>query len=126
MLQLLKIDRSHKYVRRKRFTCDARCDEILPSVIETMLYEGLTHICDFASTKCCSVMKFTLENASFASNQLDQFSHCHTRRKTVRVHNNVWANSQIRKGHVLLIHNQATYTLLTVTTTEFVTNFRSS
>ena len=69
-------------------------------------------------------MKLSFENARLAAEQLHELADCHTRRITMRVHNNVRTYAALRERHILLVDDQTRDSLLAVATAELVAYFR--
>lgn len=55
-----------------------------------------------------------LKHTSFAADQLDHLAHSHSAGKAMRVHDQIRADASFAEWHVLLVEDQATNALLTV------------
>ena len=89
-------------------------------------YQSLRDCLDIVSkaspfSKRCAIMELPVASSSLGPQQLNHFAHCHSGRKAVRVHNEVWADSSLTEGQICLCYNIADYSLLTVPAAEFVT-----
>ena len=90
-----------------------------------MVSEDLPHLIDGISTKGRTILKFASENTSFAGDEFDHLTDCHTGRETMGVHHEIGAPAiALTEGHVFSRDDKANDTFLTVTRTEFVTDLR--
>ena len=70
----------------------------------------------------CAIAKLASEDTSLAGDELNHLADGHARGESVWVHDNVWGDSLLAEGKVLLPDDDAAHSLLSVATTEFVTH----
>src|SRR5271155_3676669 len=110
----------------KKETQNTRSQEILARVTIPSIHQNLTHILNFTPSKRRSILQLALQHTRLPRQQLNHLPHSHTRRKPMRIHNNIRINPLIRKRHILLLYNNPTNTLLTMLRGELIPHFSDS
>lgn len=123
MLELLVVDRAHVDVALERLTRDSRREVVLAGVRVAVVDEDLAHVFGLGSSERRTVLELALEDAGFSGEQLEHLADGHTRRETVRVHDDVGADALVVERHVLLRDDETANTLLSVTRGELVAEF---
>mmetsp|Transcript_21232 Transcript_21232/g.52594 ORF Transcript_21232/g.52594 Transcript_21232/m.52594 type:complete len:231 (-) Transcript_21232:3057-3749(-) len=131
VLQLLIENRSGENIRVQRFTAGTTVKSVFARIIQTISKESLgCCLCSVRGTvlftKCRGIALATLVQSRLSDEKLQKFPNCHSRRKTVWIHDQVWRVSKIIEGQIFLWYNEPTNTFLTVSGGKLVSDFGSS
>mmetsp|Transcript_14838 Transcript_14838/g.20341 ORF Transcript_14838/g.20341 Transcript_14838/m.20341 type:complete len:255 (-) Transcript_14838:185-949(-) len=128
MLKLLVEHGAGEHEGLQRFSRDARSQNILAHIAIAVLHErgtGHLHLVSVSEAlpKGGSVALPAFKHTRFTANKLDHLTHCHTRRKTMWVHDKVRTHTLLTERHVFLIDDQSAHSFLAVTAAELVAHF---
>jgi len=124
VLQTLIVDRPREHKAGQHLTRDARHEQVFSVEAVAVFDEYFAHFVDRVTTEGRSVLLLPRQHASLPGDKLNHLAYCHTRRETVRVHNQIWAPAiSFAKGHILSGHDESHDTFLSVARTEFIADF---
>lgn len=118
--------RSRIDVRLQWFSRNTRIENVFAHIIEFMFEQFILYVLAFRSAERSAIMEFSLQQSSLAAQQFQRFSHRHTTGETVRIHHHVRCDAEVIEWQILLINDETGDTFLSVTRTEFVTDFRTT
>ena len=115
VLQALVEGRTHEDLCLHHLTRLAVVQDLIAVGVHSQVQHVLLQIINLEVRIRRSVTKSTLSNTNLAKDVLHQLCNRHTRRNSVRIHDDVGTQTTCSKRHVLLIHQHSNGSLLTVT-----------
>merc|ERR1719361_2753524 len=108
MLQLLVVYRSHENVSPQGFPRYPRGQKVFARVAEPLCDKFSADIARLVPSKGSRIPKCAFVHCKFSTDELDHFTDGHPGGKTMRVHDEVWADPPVAEGHVFLVDNKPT------------------
>ena len=122
MLQTLIVCRSNKYLCRHLLTKYTIIQYFVPIFTETTFvlkcigYGTTINFC-----KRCAITHTSHKTTKLSCYTLDKLSECHTTWNSMWINNNIWCYTIFSIRHISLWNNHTYNTLLSVSTSKFVT-----
>lgn len=113
-------------IRFHHHSIHSRIQSFCASFLKPVLLQNLLVIFIVAGLEAFELLLISVKAFSFGNYLLQQHTYSHSRRKSVRINDNVWADTGFRKRHFLLRPQRRHDTFLTVSTGELVSHNRIS
>ena len=125
VVQSLVVDATNEDFSRIDFTSFTVDHGFTTGVSQSVSDKTVTQTAFLFSTECGTINSASFEGADLTTNHFQDVSHGHSRRDSVRVDDQVRHNTVSGEGHVLWVNKASNDTLLSVSRSELVTDFRN-
>mmetsp|Transcript_18982 Transcript_18982/g.33951 ORF Transcript_18982/g.33951 Transcript_18982/m.33951 type:complete len:206 (-) Transcript_18982:862-1479(-) len=124
MLEFLVVHGSTVHISLERLPGDAIGEVVFSRVAEAMFHENFGLLERVVPLKRSAILELTFHEASLSGEKLDHLADRHSRRESVRVHDDVRSHPEVVERHVLLRNEDSNHTFLSVATAELVSELR--
>jgi hypothetical protein len=125
MFELLIEHWAREYVGIKRSPIDTAVKDVFSSIVQPVAYQSEFSTLNGVSRsklfpKCRSIRLPSLKHSGLSYKKFNELSHRHSRRKPVRIHDEIRRKALFVKRHVYLRNNETADSLLPVTRSKLV------